>query len=286
MHPRRGHQGEYFFTAKAQRTQREDIFCFLLRGQKAKRLNHSVIIIFLSFSVFLMSCASITSVSKPLDATPTTHLAFEELVYDFGVAGPQQTITHTFKFTNVGSVPLKISGLTTSCGCTAALLSGPDIPLGSGGGIQATFETKRYEGKQETTITVHSNDPDEPQIDLTIKGNIKRDVAVVPQGLSFGDVKKGEVVTGQVRMLQLSDQLLVLKRIEADERYLMVAASRFRDENSRGLNIEITLKPQVPSGPFSDVITLHTNVKKRPRIDVPVWANVVDEPTVNTRQPQ
>lgn len=231
-------------------------------------------IIFLSLSVLLTSCASLTSVSKKPDVAPP-HLAFEELVYDFGVAGPRAGITHTFKFSNMGKSHLKISGVSTSCGCTATLLSGADMPPGSSGGIRATFETRRYEGKQETMITVHSNDPDEPQIDLIIKGNIKRDVAVVPQGLNFGDVKKGELATRRVKVLQLSEELLVVKRIEANERYLMVAASRFRDENSRGLNIKITLNPQAPAGPFTDVITLHTNVKKRPRIDVPVWANII-----------
>lgn len=232
------------------------------------------LIVFLSLSI-LMSCASITSVSKPLDVTPKPHLAFEEPVYDFGIAGPGQKITHTFKFTNLGSAPLQVIKVGTSCGCTAALLSGGDIQPGSSGEIRATFGTRRYEGKQETTITVHSNDPHEPEIDLTIKGTIKRNVAVVPQGVNFGDVEKGKAITGRVRVLQLSQNNLVVHRIEANDQYLTVNTSRFREENSRGINIEITLKPEVPVGAFSEVITLHTNLKRRPRIDVPVWANII-----------
>ena len=232
-------------------------------------------VISLFLPLLLSACASMTSGARQGDVTLKPHLAFEELVYDFGVAGPQAKITHTFKFTNVGSVPLKISGLTTSCGCTAALVSGPNIPPGSTGKIKTTLETHRYEGRQEATFTIHSNDPDEPQIELTMRGRIKRDVAVVPQGMNFGDVRKGELATRRVRVLQLSEEPLAIKRIEADQRYLMVAASRFKGENSRGFNIDITLKPEVSVGALSEVITLHTNLKKRPRIDVPVWANIL-----------
>jgi hypothetical protein len=196
-------------------------------------------------------------------------------VYDFGIAGPGDRITHIFKFTNVGSEPLQITRVSTSCGCTAALLSKKEIFPGGSGEIRATFKTKRFEGVQETTITVHSNDPDDPEIDLTIIGAIKRDVAVVPQGINFGDVQKGETVTGSVKLLQLSQNKLVLHRIEVNEKYLNATTSRFREENSRGINIDITLKSEAQVGALNEVITLHTNLKRRPRIDVPVWANIL-----------
>ena len=184
-------------------------------------------------------------------------------------------IAHTFKFTNVGSAPLLITRVSTNCGCTAALLTKKEIPPEGSGEIRATFKTKRFEGDQETIITVCSNDPDNPETDLTIIGAIKRDVAVVPQGINFGDVEKGETVTGGVRLLQLSQNKLVLHRIEVNEKYLNATTSRFREENSRGFNIDITLEPEAPVGALNEVITLHTNLKRRPRIDVPVWANIL-----------
>ena len=232
-------------------------------------MNLYSVIVLLPFFLFLSSCASLTPVP------PQPHMAFEEPNYDFGIAGPGDSITHTFKFTNAGSEPLQITRVSTSCGCTAALLSKKEIFPGGGGEIRATFKTKRFEGVQETTITVHSNDPDDPEIDLTIIGAIKRDVAVVPQGINFGDVEKGKTATGRVKLLQLSQNKLILHRIEVNEKYLNATTSRFREENSRGLNIDITLKSEAPVGALNEVITLHTNLKRRPRIDVPVWANIL-----------
>ncbi len=231
--------------------------------------------VLLGCGLLLAACASTKPVPKRSEIAPKPDLVFEERVYDFGIAGPEAEITHTFKFTNVGSSPLSISNVSASCGSAAALSSKRDIPPGGSGEILTTFETRRYEGKQETTIAVRSNDPDEPEIDLTVKGMVRRDVAVVPQGVNFGDVERGKTTADRVRLLQLSDDKLTVKRIEAKESYLTVSTSRFREENSRGINIEITLKPEVPVGSFSEVITLHTNVKRRPRIDVPVWANIL-----------
>ena len=252
------------------RTRRATKFLFFyLSPWCSSWMNFFAVIVLLPLFLFLSSCASLRPVP------PQPHMAFDELVYDFGIAGPGDKIAHTFKFTNVGSEPLQITRISTSCGCTAALLTEKEIPPGSSGEIRTVFETKRFEGVQETTITVYSNDPDDPEIDLAIIGAIKRDVAVVPQGINFGDVEKGETVTGSVKLLQLSQNKLVLHRIEVNEKYLNATTSRFREENSRGINIDITLKSEAQVGALNEVITLHTNLKRRPRIDVPVWANIL-----------
>jgi len=227
--------------------------------------------------------ASATSLLNGPGKISGPRLIFEERIYDFGVSGPGSTITHVFTFVNAGSQPVSIENVKTNCGCTAALVSETDIPRGGNGQIRASFETKRYEGKQETTITVLSNDPEEPEIALTIKGIIKREVAVVPQGLHFGDVKKGTSSTRAVRVLQLSGDRLVVNRVEANEDYLAVSTSRFSEENSRGVQVDITLKPDAPVGELSEIITLHTNLKRRPRIDVPVWANILGRIRVEPR---
>ena len=239
--------------------------------RRARRYTKFLFLLY--FALFISSCSYLTEVFQK-DNASQPNILFEERVYDFGIAGPDQKITHTFKFTNTGSLPLKIERVSTSCACAAVLLSAREIPSGSQGSVRAIFEPRRYKDKQEDIITVYSNDPEKPEIDLTIKGVIKRDVAVVPQGINFSNIKKGQPASARVRLLELSADPLVIFKIQANEKYMKVSTSRFREENSRGINIDLTLKPEVPDGTFIEVITLHTNVKKRPKIDVPVWANV------------
>jgi len=223
--------------------------------------------------LLLSSCASLELAPGK---TPAPRAKFLQPIYDFGFAGPEQEITHTFRFTNTGSMPLTINKVSTGCGCTATLIPEQEILPGGQGEIRAVFETRRYEGKQEKQITVYSNDPETPEILLTLKGIVKRDVVVVPSGINFGKVDRGETAAKRIRLLQLSKNRLILEKVEGDDRYFWVKSSGFTEENSRGFEIEVILKPGVPAGKLNQVITLHTNVKRRPRIDIPVWGDVIE----------
>ena len=229
--------------------------------------------IFFVLILLLSSCASVKSII-PAGRPSVAHAVFENPVYDFGFAGPEQEIIHTFNFTNTGSVPLLIDNVSADCGCSASLVSEKEMPPGSKCEILVQCQTMRYEGKQEKHVIVYSNDPETPEIELTIKGIIKRYIVVTPSWISFDKVKKGETLTKRVRLLQLSKDKLVLRKVEADKNFFKVSASWFDEGNSKGFDVDVTLKPDVPAGHLNDVITLHTNMKQRPRIDIIVLANI------------
>jgi hypothetical protein len=213
------------------------------------------------------------------DTSKESHLSqpkiiFEEEFYDFGIAGPGESIIHTFNFINTGTTALKITRISKSCGCTTAKVAKTDVLPGEAGSVLVTMAAKRYKGKQEETVTVYSNDPGSPASVLTIHGVIKAGFAVLPQGVHFADVKKGETVTKRVQLLQLSSSPLTLNRVEANEKHVSTEVSEITEENKTGFNINITLKPEAPVGVLSEIVTLHTNLNKHPRIDIPVWANI------------
>ncbi len=238
---------------------------------------------FFQICFFPLLCSAAVYASDHIKV-PQPRIVFQERLYDFGVSGPDEQIRHTFRFTNNGTGTLHVDGVTTDCGCTAALVSASEIPPGGTGEIKAVFKTNRLGGKQEKVITVYSDDPYEPEIDLVIRGIIKREVAVVPQGLNFDTMRKGETLTKTVRLLQLSKTSLVINQIDINNDYFDVATSRFREENSRGIKVAVTLKTDnVPAGQLKEVITLHTNLKRHPRIDVPIWATIMGEIKIEPR---
>jgi hypothetical protein len=112
---------------------------------------------------------------------------------------------------------------------------------------------------------------------LVIQGLIKADIAVDPQGLLFGDVDKGRTISKKVRAFDLAKDELQLKKIQFNENYFVVKIDKFRGLNNRGFELEVTLRPNIPVGSFSEIITLHTNLLKRPRLDIPVLGNIVGE---------
>lgn len=241
-----------------------------MKSVKSKRL---IIMGILFFFFLIFSCAKYTAQPEKTDSN-SPRIQFEREIYNFGIAGQEREITHDFVFKNVGSSPLQIESLKTSCGCMAVLSSGDTIAPGETGIIHATFKTQRYEGKQKKFIYVESNDPEKPKIELVMQGFIKTDIAIDPQGLHFGNVSKGKTISKKVRVFDLNKGELQLKRIQFNENYFNIKADRFKGENNRGFELEITLKPEISGGSFSEVITLHTNLEKRPRIDIPIWGNI------------
>jgi hypothetical protein len=85
-------------------------------------------------------------------------IVFENLEHDFGSFKEADGVqTTTFKFTNKGSVPLVLSNVRASCGCTTPKWTRePVMPDGSGE-IQVSYDPKNRPGSFNKTVMVSSN---------------------------------------------------------------------------------------------------------------------------------
>ena len=94
-------------------------------------------------------------------------------VFDFGTALNGVAVKHVFHLKNVGTAPLIIGGVQTSCGCTAAQPTKSTVAPGDESDIAVTFDTRSDKGPASRTITVLTNDPKHQQLNLTLKGDVK-----------------------------------------------------------------------------------------------------------------
>jgi hypothetical protein len=123
--------------------------------------------------------------------TRTPSMSFASEVHDFGkimeADGPK---TWKFEFTNTGAIPLVISNVTASCGCTSPSWSREPVLPGASGFISATYDPKNRPGKFEKTITVTSN-ADRAAIVLKISGDVQPKVSVAdnPYMVTIGSLK-------------------------------------------------------------------------------------------------
>ena len=107
-------------------------------------------------------------------------LEFAEKVHDFGTATEGDRLSYVFSVKNTGGGTLIIDRVTTSCGCTVANLKKKEIPPGSQGEIEVTFDTNRRGGDNRKTITVQSNDPSTPRAELEIRAKVETLLAFEP----------------------------------------------------------------------------------------------------------
>lgn len=94
--------------------------------------------------------------------------------YDFGTVKTGKVLDLTVKVKNIGKAVLKIKDIQTSCGCTAALLTKKTLKPGEVGKLKIEFDTSGYSGKITRTVTVYSNDPEEPLQTIVLFVNIKK----------------------------------------------------------------------------------------------------------------
>lgn len=132
-------------------------------------------IIFLVFGLLIVFAFSAFLVSKNMKDPKLSGpvIKFNEEKHDFGNVPEGPQIETVFELTNMGEDTLKVKNVTTSCGCTGAMMDEKRSFLaGEKGKIRVTFNTQGRSGITDKTITVESNDPKNSIKTLTISCNI------------------------------------------------------------------------------------------------------------------
>lgn len=142
-------------------------------------------------------------------------LAFDRTTYDFGRTSWVEFVTGTFRYTNTGDGLLKIEPPKPSCGCTVAALKPDTLKPGESGELSFTLTLGRSRAVFEKHIAVKSNDPQTPQVNLTIKADYVPLYEASPIALA-PNLPLGIDVTNLATTITRTDgKPLVLDRVEA-----------------------------------------------------------------------
>ncbi len=208
--------------------------------------------------------------------TARAQMKFEETTVDFGEIDSGQEKTVFFKFVNAGDEQLLIKNISSSCGCTVAKLEKSQYAPGEAGKIPVKFKSQGYSGKISKSITISTNDNEEPYSRLKITGKINlKDFAtieVVPDQIDFKDVKMGKEYTKKIAIKNTGT--IDLKIIEIAHSPELVP--RFKDKvikPGESVNLELTFTP-MQKNRFASFIKLRTNAYRKRMSIIRLNANV------------
>jgi hypothetical protein len=102
------------------------------------------------------------------DEPRAPRIRVEPETFDFGRAQPGKTLRKEFTIRNFGEAELVIEGVSTTCGCTAALAAEHRLAPGGSAALRVTLETRRYSGRLERQVLVRSNDPKTPLLQIRV----------------------------------------------------------------------------------------------------------------------
>ena len=202
-------------------------------------------IIFLSF--LLLSVTGLSAQDEGLYKEADV-IRFDKKVHDFGdVLMAEGPVSCVFTFTNIGSQPLVIHNVISSCGCTTPEWTREPVRPGATGTIQATFSNDQGPYPFEKTLTVYvgvgSGSLDRPVL-LRLRGvahDQKKDLdelfttKIGSLGLRKTQTSIGYIDQGVVK----SDQMQVANLSKSDLEVEIASATP-------GLTVTVTPNPIPP----------------------------------------
>jgi hypothetical protein len=108
---------------------------------------------------------------------PAPRIQVEPESFDFGSVQQGKTLRRDFTIRNFGDAELVIEGVSTTCGCTAALAAQSRVEPGGRTVLRVTFETRTYSGKVERNVMVRSNDPKAPLVQVRVGATVEKAAA-------------------------------------------------------------------------------------------------------------
>jgi len=97
---------------------------------------------------------------------------FDKTVHDFGTIGSRDGAQECrFTLTNIGTEPLLVEAVISSCGCTSVEWTRSLIAPGAQGSISATYSNEDGPYPFDKTLTVYISDEKKPVI-LHLRGEV------------------------------------------------------------------------------------------------------------------
>lgn len=96
----------------------------------------------------------------------------DSTLWDFGQIKAGQIVKHDFTLTNTAQMPLVISAINTSCGCTVPEVKKKLLSPGESTLVEVSFNSTGYAGPVEQYVYVHTDRTDNPVLKFTIKAEV------------------------------------------------------------------------------------------------------------------
>jgi len=134
------------------------------------------------------------------------HMEFETTEYNFGdIKEEKGKVSYEFRFKNTGNIPLIITMVSSSCGCTTPFYTREPILPHQEGYIKVEFDPSNRPGQFIKTITIRSNADNSP-VTLKIKGNVVENKKLNIYRYKIGDLKLenfhfqiGNIIKGETK---------------------------------------------------------------------------------------
>ncbi|MBX2944855.1 MAG: DUF1573 domain-containing protein [Cyclobacteriaceae bacterium] len=107
---------------------------------------------------------------KPDELAKAPQLRFSAQAIEYGSMRQNQSVTKSIQFTNTGKTVLEIRSIQGNCTCIQTEADKTKLKPGESAAIKVSFNPQDRKGTQTKSVTVYSNDPQNPVQRITLTG--------------------------------------------------------------------------------------------------------------------
>jgi Protein of unknown function (DUF1573) len=128
----------------------------------------------LAFTAVLVATTLVVAQEKDDKIVGTgPRIRVEPESFDFGKAAQNKTLRKEFSIRNFGNEDLVIESVSTTCGCTAALMDSKVVKPGGTTPLRVSLETRAYKGRVLRSVMVRSNDPRATLTEVKVEATVE-----------------------------------------------------------------------------------------------------------------
>lgn len=221
----------------------------------------------------LLAC--VLSITGSASAASWADQLFQEVSKDFGSAPRGPALQHSFILKNTTSDTVRITTLRVSCGCVTATAPKNLLRPGEEGVIQVRMDTTRFQGVKSVTIYVNFDQPKHEEVRLWVRANGRDDVNLVPDTLSFGQVKRGATPSASIRITFQANSQMHITEAQTESNYVQATVRELhRTPAEVAYELSARLRGDAPVGRWFTDIWLKTDNASIPRVRVPLTVEI------------
>lgn len=226
--------------------------------------------------IVILALCGVLLVAAVLFAAGQPKAVVVEPLKDVGDVAKGEKVIHDFVIRNDGDAVLEITQVQPACGCTVAEYDKTIAP-GQTGKVHTVLDTVTFNGPISKGVTVFTNDPANPQLELTIRAKVEPYISVKPGYARYitvqGESREGNIVQS---IWAPDGSAFDVTGVDSPWPYLKVSyreaktEERLPDAKGKQWRVEMQLSNDAKVGPLSDYVTVHTTHAKQKIVQIPV----------------
>lgn len=223
---------------------------------------------FILFAALLLTAGWIQTASAQLTVVEGNEISFGK-IYQTG-----KMVHKVITLKNAGADSIIIKKVSTSCGCTAALLSDSVLAPGQQTEVKIRFNPTGYIGEVTKYVYVSNSDPKNRLMTVRITGYVAYALQPTPGYVLFNNVHVGKVDSSEVTLSNTTNETMRITGVDVPTKEITYKISKKVLKPGEFANLSLYINPK--NGRDVDgYITVHTTSDKQPQLQIRVFAGLI-----------